>query len=94
MDNIRDEREGKGISKYYKPKYQVSQSMISTRSDKRDIYEFIQRQHAPFYLRLNSILDNGEAQYQETTLEEIKIISEQDNPALVRQNSQLRYSKL
>ena len=43
MDNIREEREGKGISKYYKPKYQVSQSMISTNTDKRDIYEFIQR---------------------------------------------------
>ena len=27
-------------------------------------------------------------------MEEIKTISEQDNPALVRQNSQLRYSKL
>ena len=45
------------------------------------------------YLRLNSILDNGEAQYQETSLEEIQAISEQANPALVRQNSQLRYSR-
>ena len=68
--------------------------MIGSKSKKRDIYEYIHREHAPYYLRLNSILDNGEAQYQETTLEEIKLITEQDNPALVRQNSQLRYSKL
>ncbi len=84
MDNIRDEREGKGISKYYKPGYQVTQSMIGSKSKKRDIYEYIHREHAPFYLRFNSLLDNGEAQYQETTLEEIKSITEQDNPALVR----------
>ena len=38
----------------------------------------------PMYLRLNSILDNSEAQYQETTIEEIKAITEQDNPAIVR----------
>lgn len=44
MDNIKDEREGKGISKYYKPNYQVSSSMInSCNSKKRDIYEFLQR---------------------------------------------------
>ena len=63
MDNIQNEREGKGISKYYKPMYQVSQSMISNNSKKRDIYEYIQRHKEPIYLRLNSVLDNGEAQY-------------------------------
>lgn len=41
MDNIQNEREGKGVSKYYKPMYQVSQSMISSNSKKRDIYEYI-----------------------------------------------------
>lgn len=41
MDSIKDEREGKGISKYYKPMYQVTQSLISSNSKKRDIYEYI-----------------------------------------------------
>ena len=99
MDNIRDERENKGISKYYKPKYKVTQSMIGDNSKKCKIYEYIQREHQPYYLRLNAILDSGEAQYQETTLEEITAINAQDNPAndlpaLVRQNSQLQYSKM
>ena len=90
MDSISDEREGKGISKFYKPKYLVTQSMITDNTKKRKIYEVIQRMGNPMYLRLNSILDNGEAQYQETTIEEIKEITEQDNPAIVRLNSQLR----
>ena len=76
MDNIKDEREGKGISKYYKPMYNVTQSLISTNSKKRDIYEYIQRQHGPYYLRLNSILDCGEALYSSTTMEEIREISD------------------
>ena len=38
----------------------------------------------PMYLRLNSILDDGEAQYQETSIEEMKAITDQENPAFVR----------
>ena len=87
MDSIKEEREGKGISKYYKPNYTVTQSMITNSTKKRDLYEYIQRTTSPYYLRLNSILDNGEALYQETSLEEIKDLTDQDNPAVVRQNS-------
>ena len=43
--------------------YHVTTSMIGSNSKKRDIYEYIHREHPPFYLRLNAILDNGEAQY-------------------------------
>lgn len=71
MDSISEEREKKGVSKYYRPQYQVTSSMISNNSKKRDIYEYIQRQNSPQFLRLNSIMDNGEAQYQESTFEEI-----------------------
>lgn len=63
MDSIQNEREGNGISKYFKPSYTVSQSQIGSNAQRRDIYEYIKRTSEPNYLRLNSILDNGEAQY-------------------------------
>ena len=84
MDSITDEREGKGISKFYKPTYLVTQSMITENTKKRKIFEAIQRMEYPMYLRLSSILDDGEAQYQETSIEEMKAITDQENPAFVR----------
>ena len=87
LDSIENEREGNGISKYYKPNYVVSQSLIGVNANRREIYEYIKKNSAPYYLRLNSILDNGEALYQETSYEEIQQISAQDNPALVKQSS-------
>ena len=93
LDSIQKEREGNGISKYYKPSYIVSQSTIGANVNRREIYEYLKRENSPIYLRLNSILDNGEAQFQETTYEEIQKISAQNKPALVKQNSQLAYSR-
>ena len=72
MDELGNIREQKGISKYYKPKYFVSNSAIrNTNSKKIDIYENIERMSSPNFLRIDSVLDTGEVIYKEATLEEI-----------------------
>ena len=65
MDQIDNEREGKGVSKYYKPRYQVHQSTCKEDNPLvEDLYEYINRRNSPHFLRLNSISDNGELLYQ------------------------------
>ena len=65
MDEIDNEREGKGVSKYYKPRYHVSTSTVNNDNPMcEDIFEFINRTNTPHFLRLNSITDNGEILYQ------------------------------
>ena len=42
IDEIENEKEGKGISKYYKPRYNVSQTTINgSNPSKENIYEYI-----------------------------------------------------
>ena len=89
IEEIADERQGKGISRYYKPRYRVSKELTQDENPTpRQILEFARRANEPFYLRMTSIEGDGEVLYQETTQSKIQqIIKEQSAAAYTRKIS-------
>ena len=65
MEEIADERQGKGISRYYRPRYRVSKQLAQTDDPTpRQIPEFIKRKSDPLHLRMITIFEDGEVIYQ------------------------------
>ena len=88
IDELGNLREEKGISKYYKPKYHVSNTAIKNTNPKKiDIYENIERTSAPYFLRIQSVLETGEVLYKQATFEEIQKLTKDENPFIRRKTS-------